>query len=219
MKMYDYAIFDLDGTLLDTREGVITAAVKAMEDRNLVIPDQTTLEGLIGPPMQWSFKTLFNLSDEEAMDMANCFREYYKTDEFLFKADPYDGIYELFNSLCADGVNVGIATYKREDYAKRLLIEKGFNKYTKYMYGSDFEGKLKKDDIIHICLNDMGCADYSKAVYIGDGKSDGKGANTVGINFIAVTYGFGFKKIEDAAEYNPIGVTNTCDGIRSIIMG
>ena len=139
----------------------------------------------------------------------------------------YRSTANIYAQIIDDSVGNTLVSASTLDKAIKAECEYGGNieaanilaNYAKYMYGSDFEGKLKKDDIIHICLNDMGCADYSKAVYIGDGKSDGKGANTVGINFIAVTYGFGFKKIEDAAEYNPIGVTNTCDGIRSIIMG
>ena len=61
--------------------------------------------------------------------------------------------------------------------------------------------------------------DYSKAVYIGDGKSDGTGAITVGIVFLAVTYGFGFKTIEEAQKFDPIGVADSCTGIREIILG
>ena len=85
------------------------------------------------------------------------------------------------------------------------------------MYGSDFEGKLKKKDIIKLCLEKMCCDDYSKAVYVGDGNSDGNGANLVGINFIAVTYGFGFKTVTDAEEFNPVGIANSCIQVKKII--
>ena len=217
MRLFDYCLFDLDGTLLDTRDGVIAAAVKAMHDFNKDIPDEGILESLIGPPMQVSFKNLFGLTDDMSMKMANVFRDYYKTDEFLFRAVPYDGIYRTFEELISCGIKIGIATYKREDYAKRLLCEKGFDKYTNHMYGSDFDGKLKKSDIIRLCLDRMGCQDYSRAVYIGDGVSDGKGANDVGIKFIAVTYGFGFKKAEEAKEYNPCGVIEHCEEMLGFI--
>ena len=211
---YGYVLFDLDGTLLDTREGIISAAVHAMKQYGKVVPDQETLESLIGPPIQVSFQKLYGLSDTEAMVMANIFRDAYKTDKYLFRAKPYDGIYNLLQNLVDAGINVGIATYKREDYAKRLLIEKKFNKYTRFIYGSDFEGKFIKKDIIKICLENMGCKDCKQAVYVGDGESDGKSANEIGMNFIAVTYGFGFKKKEDAEKYQPIYITNDCMSIR-----
>ena len=215
---YGYVLFDLDGTLLDTRQGVISAAVNAMERYGKDVPDQKTLESLIGPPMQISFQKLYGLSESEAMEMANTFRDAYKTDKYLFQAEPFEGIYNLLQSLKDFKIKIGIATYKREDYAKRLLIEKGFDKHTEFMYGSDFEGKLKKQDIIKLCLDDMGCNDYKQAVYVGDGDSDGKGANAIDMNFIAVTYGFGFKKPEDAEPFNPIGVANSCIQLEEMLL-
>lgn len=217
MRRFDYAIFDLDGTLLDTREGVIAAVAFAMEKYGKPIPNHSILESLIGPPIQDSFQKLYNLSFNEAMEMANVFRDAYKNDDFLFKAVPYEGIYELMDLLIDSGVEIGIVTYKREDYAKRLLLKKQFDRYTEYMYGSDFKGKKKKYDIILYCLRKMGCDNNSRAVYIGDGDGDGIAANKAGINFIAVNYGFGFKKAHDADDYLPIGTANTCKDIYELI--
>lgn len=218
MKHYDFVVFDLDGTLLDTREGVIAAAIQTMKDYNREVPDRKVIEGLIGPPMQVSFQKLYNMTNSDSMKMANDFRNIYMADDFLFRAVPYDGIYELCNKLIALGIKIGIATYKREDYAKRLLCQKGFDKYTQFIYGSDFEGNLKKADIIRLCLDDMACFDYARAVYIGDGESDGIGANNVGMKFIAVTYGYGFKKKEDTLVHTPSYVaTNVKDLIRILI--
>ena len=215
--MIRYAIFDLDGTLLDTREGVISAAIQTFKWNDIPIPDEGVLESLIGPPIQSSFQTLFTLSNEESMKMANQFREYYRSEKFLYKAELYDGIYDLLNTLKKSGIKVGVATYKREDYALKLLKEKGFDKITPYMYGSDFGGKMKKCEIIKKCLSDMGCLDVNESVYIGDGDSDGGGATEVGMSFIAVTYGFGFKRESDALKYSPVGIASNCKDILNII--
>ena len=161
-NMYKYAIFDLDGTILDTSEGITLAISRTLREYNRQIPNQKILESFIGPPIQNSFQILYSLSDEEAMKMANVFRDHYMCDEFLLKATPYDGIYDLMDMLASAGVKIGVATYKREDYARRLLCVKGFNHYTEHMYGSDFEGRLKKKDIIRNCLEKMDCDDYSK---------------------------------------------------------
>jgi len=217
--MIEYAIFDLDGTLLDTSEGIISAAVRTMYQYGLPVPEKAEHKKLIGPPIQDTFKKLYGLSDEAAMDMANAFRDLYKTDEFLFMAEPYDGIYELFETLVKAGIKVGVATYKREDYAVRLLQQKGFDRYTRYMFGADFEGKLRKNDIILRCLAEMGCTDPQKAVYVGDSKSDGIGANAAGVPFAAVTYGFGFTSPEDAAPYNPVTVAATPANLANWITG
>jgi len=210
MNNYKYILFDLDGTLMDTSKGIIEAIVYTMKKYGKEVPNESDLRTFIGPPMQKSLQMLYNLSDEKAMEMANVFRDVYKTDEYLFQAVPYEGIYDLFDSLKKNEKKTGIATYKREDYAKHLLIEKQFDKYTSWIYGSDFDGKLTKSDIIRTCLKNMGCVDFSEAVYIGDGDSDGKNANEVGMDFIAVTYGFGFKNVDDAVQYKPVAVVNSC---------
>ena len=209
MNKYEYAIFDLDGTILDTSEGIILAISKTIKEYKKQIPEQKILESFIGPPIQNSFQTLYSLSDAESMKMANVFRDYYKRDDFLLKAVPYDGIYDLMDMLVSAGVNIGIATYKREDYARRLLCAKGFDRYTEHMYGSDFEGKLKKKDIIRICLEKMNCDDYGKAVYIGDSKEDADAAVQAGIDFVALTYGFGYKSESDAEASGCVCVCNT----------
>ena len=217
MNRFDYVLFDLDGTLLDTREGVLSSIIYTIKKYNLIIPDQASLESMIGPPIQESFKKLYGISDLEAFEMAAVFRETYMKDEYLFQAIPYDGIYDLFDGLVTAGIKIGIATYKREDYAKRLLCEKGFGKYTNFMYGSDFAGILKKSHIIRKCLIDLRCTDLSKSVYIGDGSSDGRSANEVGMNFIGVTYGFGFKAVADIAAYGPFAVANNCHDLSKIL--
>ncbi len=218
MRHFDYVLFDLDGTLLDTREGVLSAAIYTMRKYNRDIPDKVTLESMIGPPIQISFQKLYGLSDESAMEMSNVFREAYMMEKYLFNAIPYNGIYDLFDNLLKRGTRIGIATYKREDYAIRLLCKKGFNYYTNYMYGADFDGKLTKADIIRKCLSGMGCSELSKAVYIGDGPSDGKGADEVGVCFIAVTYGFGFKTAEDTLRFKPVAIADSCKQLKNILL-
>lgn len=218
MNRFDYILFDLDGTLLDTSNGVLSAAVCTIQKYNREVPEPAVLESLIGPPIQSSFRRLYGLSEPEAMEMADTFRKIYMTDGFLLRAIPYKGIYRLFQELLDMKANIGIATYKREDYAKRLLLKKGFGQYTDFIYGSDYAGKLKKTDIIRMCLRDMGCIDLSRAVYIGDGTSDGIGAGEAGISFIGVTYGFGFKTARDAEIFSPIAVANSCDELKKILL-
>ena len=218
MIKYKYVLFDLDGTLIDTKEGIISAVVQTMNRFGQEVPQRSVLESFIGPPMQDSIKSLYQLDDETAMKMANTFRDLYRTDKYLYNSEPYEGIFLLLDTLKKQGAVVGVATYKRNDYATKLLVEKGFDKYTSYMYGSDFEGKLTKADIIRQCLNNMGCRDNADAVYIGDGESDGKNANAVGIDFIAVTYGYGFKNDNETLVYNPVGIAHDCADLEKFLL-
>lgn len=213
MERISYTVFDLDGTLLNTKEGILAAVVQTMRDYDREVPSQELLNSFIGPPPQRTFQKLYNFSDVEAMEMANHFRSIYMKDDYLFNANPYKDIYSLMSLLVSNGIKVGVATYKREDLARKLLIGKGFEKYTQFIFGSDSAGNLKKDDIIRICLNEMGCKDYSKAVYIGDSPSDCHAATSVGIKFIAVTYGFGYRLKSDIQEDSCVCICNAVSEI------
>lgn len=192
MNNYELAIFDVDGTLLDTSKGVISSLKYVIEQYGLDMPQDETLAAFIGPPVQETFRSRFGLSGNAPDEAADLFRTHYKEKD-LFKAEPYDGIFELLEKLKANDVKIAAATYKREDYALDILAHFGFDSYSNIMYGSDLNGKLKKSDIIMKCVNESGISPNS-AVMIGDTSNDRIGAELAGIDFIAVTYGFGYKK-------------------------
>lgn len=191
-------IFDLDGTLLDTSEGIKASVKYVIEKYNLPLPTETILNSFIGPPIQASFKHLYNLSDEKSTALAALFREQYKSAD-LFKAKPYDNVFEVLRYLRSNGVKTAVATYKREDYTKLLLDHFGLSKYFDIICGSDFEGKLQKKDII---LNAVNKSRFSinDTIMVGDTILDAEGASIIGMDFIAALYGFGFKNIEETSE-------------------
>lgn len=208
-------IFDLDGTLLDTTDGVLESAAYAAEKLRLPALPYETLLKFVGPPIQNSFMKYYGCNYMQAQQAANIFRDYYKN-EALFKARPYDGIFDLCSDLKSKGKKLSVATYKREDYAIMLLKHFGFNQYFDYMHGADNNNQLTKADIVDICINDCGGNRYS-TVLIGDTVHDAMGAKYAGIMFIAVTYGFGFKA-EDDVVYSNIGICDCPHAIYDVIM-
>ena len=206
--MYEIAVFDVDGTLLDTTEGVIAAVEYTIEKKGLKPLDRETLLTFIGPPIQDSFARVYGLSGEVLQELATIFRESYKND-YLYKAVPYEGIYEVCDALRDKGVKIAVATYKRQDYAENILKHFEFDKYSNIMYGADHENKLKKVDIIRKCMDDLGVHDYSHALMIGDSSHDALGAKQIGMDFLGVTYGFDFKTKEDVEEFPSIGSVAT----------
>lgn len=205
--MIKNVIFDLDGTLLDTREGILESvkyAAKVLGYEEL--PHETLLK-FVGPPIQQSLMTFYGCDKETAQKGADIFRDYYKT-EALLKAEPYDGIYELCEKLKSNGIKMSVATYKREDYALTLLRHFDFHKYCDPMHGADNNNVLKKEDIVRMCQEEMG-ANKNECVLIGDTNHDARGAEQAETPFIAVTYGFGYKSAEDVKGYPCIGVANT----------
>lgn len=205
MKQYQYVIFDVDGTLLDTAEGVVEAVKRTVCGESLEMPSDEVLRTFIGPPIQNSFQKTYGFEQERVQQLAVMFRNHYKEDDCLLKAEPYEGIHEVCQSLMREGIRIGIATYKRQDYAERIVRQFGFGAYTDDIYGADNENRLKKVDIIRLCLERMNCEDLGKAVMVGDSDNDAVGAEAVGIDFIGVTYGFGFKSRQDVDRYSNVG--------------
>lgn len=218
VEQYRCVVFDVDGTLLDTSEGILSAVRYTIDKYGLEPLDIDTIKSFIGPPIQNSFKRIYGFEDAVIADMATTFRDRYKGEDLLL-ARPYDGIYEVFECLRSAGIKTAIATYKREDYALRLLKHFHFDQYTDFICGSDFEGKLKKKDIIEIALKKAKVDDYSSVLMIGDSDNDAIGAAGIGSKFLGVTYGFGFKKEEDVYHFDSIGVANNTKEIIDIILG
>lgn len=205
MPSFDLAVFDVDGTLLDTTEGVLASVQYTIDHFGFESLSKQQLKKFIGPPIQNSFANAYGLSGDILQDIAGVFRDRYK-DVDLLKAIPYDGIYEAMEKLVEHDVKIAVATYKRQDYAEKILRHFGFDRFTEIMYGADHENKLKKRDIIEKCIRDSGVSDYSSVVMIGDSDNDAIGARDIGVNFIAATYGFGFENAQEAMRYPNIGI-------------
>ena len=210
-------IFDLDGTLLDTREGVIESAKYAAKEMGYSSLPHETMLTFVGPPIQNSFMKHYGCDEETAQKAANIFRDYYKNKALLL-AEPYEGIYDLCKILKENGVKMSVATYKREDYAQTLLRHFGFDKFCNPMHGADNTNILKKEDIVRMCQDEMGASGDS-CVLIGDTDNDAKGAIKAHTKFIAVTYGFGFKNEKDVIDYPHIGIAHKPIEIKDIILG
>ena len=204
MRHFTAAVFDVDGTLLDTTEGVLSSVRYTIAKSGLPELSDELLKNFIGPPIQNSFKKYYSVNDQKAQELAEIFREQYKNVDLL-KAVPYPGIYKVFEALKEAGMKLAVATYKRQDYATKLLRHFEFDKYTNILYGADPYNKLKKNDIIEKCMTDLGINDYTQAVMIGDSDNDAIGAQKLHMNFLGVTYGFGFKTPEDINAYPSIG--------------
>lgn len=191
INKYDLVIWDVDGTLLNTAEGIIVAAQYAIGQMGYDIPAEEVMKTYIGPPIQDSFARTLSISKEKAIEMANLFRQRYKERD-LFKAVPYDGIVSVCESLYKSGIRQAVATYKRQDYANSIVDYFGLSKYMDVVCGSDIEGKLTKSDIILNAISESGIDNLNKILMIGDTNNDAIGAQKQGVDFMAVTYGFGF---------------------------
>ncbi len=208
LGQYAAVIFDLDGTLLDTSEGILAATRHTLAHYGHEIPSDGVLRTFIGPPVQEGFARHLGLDEEESFRMAATFRAYYK-ERALFLARPYEGIGEVLDTLRDRGIRLCVATYKREDYAARLLEQFGLAQRFDVIHGADMAGRRDKTDIIRLCLEELDLANYRLAVMVGDSVHDARGAAEVGVDFVGVTYGFGFESADEVMRAGAIGAAAT----------
>lgn len=216
-QQFKAAVFDLDGTLLDTSAGVLASVRYTIDHFGFRALTEEELRRFIGPPIQDSFARTYGLEGDILQKIATVFRKRYKETDLL-KAVPYAGIYDVFERLIDNGIKPAVATYKRQDYATEILVHFGFDKYTDIMYGADHENKLKKSDIIRNAIYDAGVMNPAEAVMIGDTDNDALGAKLLDMKFIGVTYGFGFHTTADVEKFPNIGAARTADEISRLII-
>jgi len=208
-------LFDLDGTLLDTTDGVLESAVHAAVSLGREpLPHETMLH-FVGPPIQESFMRYYGMDKAGAQEAANRFRSYYK-ENALFKAKPYPGLIETLKALSCKEIALGVATYKCEDYAIQVLQHFGIAPYCKSMHGADNFNRLTKADIVEMCIGELG-VDREGVVLVGDTEHDAVGAVNAGVDFIGVTFGFGFKTESDVRRYPNIGCVASLEQIVELI--
>lgn len=212
MEKYRYIIFDVDGTLLDTREGIVASVNHTLETEHLRKLTDEELATFLGPPIMESFARYFGQDKDLINRMTKTFRAQYSTVDLL-KAEVYSGLEEVCKILTEHGIKLGVATYKRQDYAERIVKHFSVGKYFQVIYGADSYNKLKKSDIIALTRKDLGASDTDSVLMIGDTEFDAIGAKQQGMDFLGVTYGFGFKTKEEVMNAGAIGGVDTAKEI------
>ena len=210
--MYEYVFFDLDGTLTDSGEGIINAAVYALEKYNIEVNDRSELRKFIGPPLQDSFSTDYGFSEDEIEDVIKTFREYY-SEKGIFENTIYENIQTVLFELKNRGKKLVVATSKPEVFTKKVLDHFNISSYFDYVSGATLNNeKIQKVDIIRDAFCKLGITDKSKVVMIGDRKLDVLGAKENGIDSIGVLWGYG-----DLLELEKVGPTYIAEKVLDLL--
>ncbi len=186
-------IFDLDGTLLDTSDGILHCYHKTASMLNLKKNSVENDSIVIGGPLSDGFRTLYDIPDEETLVKAiDTYRSLY-ANEGITKFSAYNGIDTALSKLESDGYQLGVATLKLEEYAKSMLKDADLAKYFDIIHGWDGTEKCTKAYTITKVLFEQKCL-AKNAVLVGDSVYDKNGAEIAGVDFLGVTYGFGIKQ-------------------------
>lgn len=182
--------FDLDGTIVDSKEGILNGLMIASEMMRIDIRDRNFFLSFIGPPVIESAKEKLNLNIIEARAFTKWFRDYY-TRKGKYELKPYEKIEDVFKDSIKKGFKLSVVTSKPEYQARDIIKNLNFDKYFDKVFGSnDDRNLIFKKDIIKYAMKYLNTKD-EEIYMIGDRYTDIEGAKIHNINSIAVLYGFG----------------------------
>lgn len=187
-------IFDFDGTIADTSGGILDSHRFALNAMGREIPTEEELRGVIGGNLLKTYIECFSFAEPDAREAVRIYRERY-AEVGIYNAVLYPGFADLVKELKNKGYKIGVATLKAESFAKIMLKELGISNYFDEVCGMDPNDGLDKAGLILKCCDLCGC-EKKEAILVGDSNNDYIGSKQSGVDFIGVTYGFGFKPDE-----------------------
>lgn len=194
MYQYDAVLFDLDGTLSASADGIRKCIELTMEELGRPIPDLSDYSAYVGPPLNRTFSLLCGLSDDEVRRALPIYRAYY--DIHGTKANRlFDGVEDVLRILRDSPLRIAVCTSKNERLARDVVALLGITSYLDAVCGSCDDGSRKeKIDLIPYALRSLGDIPPARAVMIGDTWFDTAGAVACGVDFIGVLYGYGTRE-------------------------
>jgi phosphoglycolate phosphatase len=186
-------LFDLDGTIMDSQEGILWTMEQTLTALECEVPDRGDLFRWIGPPFPSSLRRWTNLDDAGIELAVQLYRDLYDTTGSLM-ASPFPGMVELIEDLHHRGVVVGLATSKPRTAALRMLERLGIDKFFDARgCASDDETRGTKEEVISDALAELAPLGIgvSDLVMVGDRIHDFEAATALGMKSIAVTWGYG----------------------------
>jgi phosphoglycolate phosphatase len=205
-KKYNNILFDLDGTLTDSAEGVTRSVQHALKKYNISATTDE-LKPFIGPPLHLSFQAVYGFSETEAYQAVEHYRDYYK-EKGIFENRLYPGILEMLGNLQQSEYQLFVATSKPTVFARKVLEHFYVDQYFKLIVGSNLDGtRVQKADVIETVLAEAGELSPEITVMVGDREHDIFGARANKLDSIAVSYGYG--PVEELLAAKPLVIVHS----------
>ena len=205
-------LFDLDGTLTDSGEGIINCAILALEHFGLPIPSREEMRVFVGPPLHETFLK-HGVPADKVQEAIDVYRSRY-IPVGAYENTPYSGIRELLQQLKAAGHKLYVATSKPEATSIKILEHFDLAKYFDMICGATMDiSRSSKEAVIGYLLEQNGRAD--NMVMVGDTKFDILGAREHGIPAIGVSWGYG--KVEDMVSAGAAGIAYSMEELLGLL--
>lgn len=215
--MYQYIFFDLDGTLTDSKTGILNCLRYAIEKMGKPVPPEETLLKFIGPPLQDSYAEYCSFTPEEVARGIALFRERY-TPIGKFENAAAPGMPELCARLKEQGFVLALASSKPEEMCVPICQKFGFAPSLAVITGSPPEGDWSKADVIRETMRRLGLteADKPSILMVGDRKFDVLGAKACGIDCVGVEF-FGYAAPGELAEAGAVAVVKNAEELEAYL--
>lgn len=188
--MYKYVLFDLDGTLTDSKDGIINSVAYALEKMGESTEGRLDQHTVVGPPLLTTFEEVYGFSPEKARRTYAYFQERYRTIG-KFENRAFDGIVPMLKTMKEAGIRSFVATSKPQVHAEAICQKFGIAPYVEAIAGPAVGGTDTKADVMRRILDGLGPLQPGDAVMVGDRRFDVIGAHELGLPVIYVTYGYG----------------------------
>ncbi len=207
-----FILFDLDGTLTDSGEGIINSVAMTLERYGLPVPDRQTLRVFVGPPLHETFQQ-FGIPAEEADEAVEVFRSRYNTIG-KFENTPYPGIYKLLETLKSHGHRLFVATSKPEITALEVLEHFDLLKYFEIVCGATLDrSRIDKQDVIKYLLAQADSAE--NVIMVGDTAFDVLGAAALNIPTIGVSWGYG--SVQEMLDAGAVAIADNAEALLALL--
>lgn len=187
---YKTVVFDLDGTLIDSYEGIAKAFQQALLYKG-VEESIETIKTLIGPPLNRTIVTRYGFTQEEGREAMKRHKAYIQ-EKGIYECRAFAGVQTMLQALLDAGLTLAIASNK-PDYATFIQLDhlglRGF--FTSVACNNEDQTRGTKRDFIRTALEECGVRDKSAAVMVGDRGEDIQSGKENGLDTVAALYGYG----------------------------
>lgn len=214
---YDTVLFDLDGTLTDSFEGITKSVQYALHHMGIEVEDHRSLKSFVGPSLFDELHRVYpQLSDAQVEQTVAKYRERYR-ETGIFENRVYPGIEDLLCTLKENGASLAVASTKPQVFVEQVLQIFRIDGYFDTIFGAQMDGERSdKAQLIRLALDQLD-ESLTGAVMVGDRQYDAAGAQQAGVAFCGVLYGYGAEA--ELAAYPHVFLAHTVAELSGFLLG